>query len=782
MKRIDPRSSSTLAEFEPDLTSRSDPSPDIDADSSLDDPRVLAALEEYMDALESGERPNRDAFLAKHPQIADVLEECLGGMDALRSANSEAIATELDLSDDGGSEWGPGAILGDFRIEREIGRGGMGVVYEAEQISLRRRIALKVLPFAMTLDSRQLQRFKNEARAAAQLHHPGIVPIYAVGSERGVHFHAMQFIEGQTLASAIQMLKQARSRKGTASGSESSPPDWIRTHKVDKPRFHQIVARLGIQAAEALEHAHGCGVVHRDVKPGNILVDAGGHLWIADFGLAQAQWSNDSALTNEGELLGTLRYMSPEQALAKRGLVDHRTDVYSLGVTLYELLTLAPVYDGRDREELLRQIAFDEPREPGRLDPDISADLETIILKAMAKAVEDRYATAKDLAEDLQRFLEHKPILARRPNLWERAAKWSRRHRGAAVGALLFLLLSAVGFASSTVIIIKEHWKTQKAYQAAAKQWKRAEENSRKARQVVDFFAKVSEEELAEWPEAQSVRRKMLEAALDYYQDFINENDFGPVIRKELVASQLHVASILDQIGTPSDARNAMERTRAMVERLGREDPEAGEMLHSLLMIKQMSTTRAIDEIQMLSQESVQQDLGLSADKIEEIEALWSQAAELFRGMRDSQKNGDEGRRMFDDISRRGKALVDSLTKEQERRLQQIMMQQRGPFALADPEVIAALHLTREQVERLETMQLEDHRLMPIRRPPPWIASRKDMDRPQQNGRRLSDRLLGVLDPTQKSLWIELQGKPFQGELRLGPRGGRPPDFPEDRR
>src|SRR5262249_49860596 len=205
--------------------------------------------------------------------------------------------------------------------------------------------------------------------------------------------------------------------------------------------FFRAVAQVGVQAAEALEHAHQLGVVHRDVKPGNLLVDGHGHLWVSDFGLAQFQ--SDVALTATGDVVGTLRYMSPEMALAKRQLVDHRTDIYSLGATLYELLTLQPCFDGRDREELLRQIAFGEPRPPGKLNPGIPPDLEPVVLKAMAKRVEDRYTTAQELADDLRRFLEHRPVLARRPTLLERASKWARRHQPMVATAVVLLLLAA---------------------------------------------------------------------------------------------------------------------------------------------------------------------------------------------------------------------------------------------------------------------------------------------------------------------------------------------------
>ena len=177
--------------------------------------------------------------------------------------------------------------------------------------------------------------------------------------------------------------------------------------------FFRNIARLGVEAAEALDHAHGLGILHRDIKPANLLIDRDGSLWITDFGLAR--FPSDLSLTHTGDMVGTLRYMSPEQALARRGVVDQRTDVYSLGVTLYELLALRPAFDGRDHQELLRQIALDEPTKPRRINPAIPRDLETIVLKAMAKDPSGRYATAQELAADLKRFLDDRPILARRP-------------------------------------------------------------------------------------------------------------------------------------------------------------------------------------------------------------------------------------------------------------------------------------------------------------------------------------------------------------------------------
>jgi tetratricopeptide (TPR) repeat protein len=435
---------------------------------ALDDPRVIQAVEEYQAAWEAGPRPDRQAFLAGHLDIAAVLAQCLDGLEFVHSAAPQLSQSSQGQPSAAVAEIQPEGPLGDFRIVREIGRGGMAVVYEAMQISLGRRVALKVLPFASTLDARQLQRFKNEAQAAAGLHHTNIVPVFATGCERGVHYYAMQFIDGQTVAALISGLRAGPTTSPVSPADEPTGPDLptppvavaSTQPTVREPAFFRMVATLGIQAAEALEHAHQLGIIHRDIKPANLLVEndaplaPAGHgvagegvrLWITDFGLAHCQ--SQSGLTMTGDLVGTLRYMSPEQALAKRVVVDQRTDVYSLGVTLYELLTLEPAFPGSDRQELLRQIAFEEPRTPRRINKAIPVELETIVLKAMEKNPAERYGTAQELADDLERWLKDEPIRARRPTVVQRLRRWSRRHKpvvaGLAAGLLTLLVVGTV--------------------------------------------------------------------------------------------------------------------------------------------------------------------------------------------------------------------------------------------------------------------------------------------------------------------------------------------------
>jgi WD40 repeat protein/serine/threonine protein kinase len=507
----------------------------------LEDPRVVRAVEEYQAALEAGNKPDRGEFLERHAEFAAALAVCLDSLEFVHTAGSQIHNNGADAARGGSaSDIQPEGPLGDFRILREIGRGGMGLVYEAVQISLGRRVALKVLPFAAALDSKQLQRFKNEAQAAAQLHHTNIVPVYGVGCERGLHYYAMQYIEGQTVAALIRELRQRAGLPGGEDGFRKSallgegkakregeakreseaptaypaegrsllkspsadltptgpyapqeeassgilfpaavtnqPTDTALASPAQSPRpsfgvaeFFHTVAHFGIQAAEALEHAHSLGIIHRDIKPANLMVEftlscfggegrrEGLRLWITDFGLAHCQGGCE--LTLSGELLGTLRYMSPEQALAKRMIVDERTDIYSLGVTLYELLTLEPAFAGTDRQEVLRKIAFDDPKPPRRLNKAIPWEMETIVLKAMEKNPDDRYATAQELVDDLGRYLEEKPIRARRPTPLQRARKFARRHRGVTVTTILFtlgLLVTAVAALAVTNSLVRQ--------------------------------------------------------------------------------------------------------------------------------------------------------------------------------------------------------------------------------------------------------------------------------------------------------------------------------------
>jgi serine/threonine-protein kinase len=589
------------------------------ADAVLDDlVEVLTAR------LQAGESVDLDEVACRHPEHVERLRRLLPALVMMANLG-ESSSRELEGLITSGA--GPGAgVLGDFRIVREIGRGGMGIVYEAEQLSLDRRVALKVLPLAATMDGKQLQRFQLEAHAAACLHHTNIVPVHGVGCERGVPFYAMQFIEGRSLAQLIADLRRLEcldaadkpdadlaevststlaaslasgrlpdgarppvdrhagacedEQRGGLARGERLPGPEVRTptprpggelpsgSSIRNHVFIRTAARLGVQVAEALDHAHTSGILHRDIKPANLLLDNQGRLWVTDFGLAQIQ--GHPALTLTGDILGTLRYMSPEQALARRVVIDGRTDIYSLGVTLYELLTLRPAIDGRDRQEILRKIAEEEPVGPRKLNPAVPRDLETILLKAMAKEPSGRYATAKDLADELRRFLEHRPILARRPSPLDRAAKWARRHRplvaSISVATLLFLGLAILVLASTNLRIQEER-------ERADGERERAEASSRKAREVVDrMFTRVAQD-LQHTPRMEKIRRALLEDALEFYQGFLKEKSSDPTVRHETARAYMRVAKILVVLGRSPQALEPWERASALLEGLTAEFP-----------------------------------------------------------------------------------------------------------------------------------------------------------------------------------------------------------------
>lgn len=429
-----------------------------------EDQVVANLLEAVMRMQEAGQQVDIDHLIKEHPLHAQRLRNLLPTLQTLaawghgpvsRSSAVDERRVELPLE---------GHRLGDFQLLQEIGRGGMGTVFEAEQLSMGRKVALKLLPFASLVAGRGLERFRNEVRAAACLNHPHIVPVYSVGEERGIHYYSMQLIRGQSLAALIAELAEPRSEPAIAhdASTRREPVQRQRTWPeldVTSSRYRSAV-RWGIEAASALQHAHDLGVLHRDIKPGNLLLDSDGKLYVTDFGLARI--SSDVGLTRSGDVVGTLRYMAPEQALAKSSVVDQRLDVYGLGVTLYELLTLRPAFMETDRTELLKQIAWQEPPAPSTLCGDVPAELETIVLKAMAKDPADRYATAQQLADDLAACQANRPIAARRPGWHLRITKWMQRNRQLAATMALALAVMVLSLlAGSTAISLA--WFQQRA-------------------------------------------------------------------------------------------------------------------------------------------------------------------------------------------------------------------------------------------------------------------------------------------------------------------------------
>ena len=310
---------------EPSRNGFSSPSAQIEDLSPEQQQRLTEILDDYLRGLEEGDPINVSAVLKRNPDLANTVRSYLSKLDSLRGiASGFQSHGDLEPLISGESGATVGSLkLGAYTITREVGRGGMGIVYEAQHRALHRRVALKLLPLASMLDSRQISRFKNESNAAAQLQHDHIVPVYDVGIERGIHYYAMQFVDGKTV--------------------EASIPEWSDADPMVRYRRAVFTAS---RVADALHCAHECGIIHRDIKPSNLILDKSGKVWVTDFGLARCQ--NEHSLTVSGDLVGTMRYMSPEQAAGRMERVDHRTDIYSLGATLYEMLTGVAAIEGED--------------------------------------------------------------------------------------------------------------------------------------------------------------------------------------------------------------------------------------------------------------------------------------------------------------------------------------------------------------------------------------------------------------------------------------------------
>jgi serine/threonine protein kinase len=507
---------------------------------------VALAADEYLEQLGRGEAPDVRDYTRRYPQVASILPQVLPTLRMIQALAPDAeTQTPLPLETD---------LLGEYRLLREIGRGGMGVVYEAEQIPLGRRVALKLLPMTTLSNAKQLARFQIETQVAAALHHPHIVPIFGVGCDHGVHYYAMQLVEGHSLADLIREWKQLPVNDNAV---EIAPPSNVRNRLTPYQ-----VARLTRQAAEALDHAHTLGVLHRDVKPANLLVDEHAHLWVTDFGLARFQGTGD--LTNSGDMPGTLRYMSPEQVTGGR-ILDPRTDVYSLGATLYELLTSQPAFGGRTQQQLIHQITSSEPVPPRKLEPSIPRDLETIVARAMAKEPEHRYATAQALADDLGRFLDDQPICARPTALPERVARWSQRHWKTTAIAATLSLVTALALTAG----IAQLWKQQRLTHSALQKAQEAELRERAALSFT-FTAsdQIAERALSMLAVPASVRppdeleknREFCRKALRYYEEIAIRYTDGPGMQAIAAAAHHRVGFIRAILGEPQ-AEAALRRS-----------------------------------------------------------------------------------------------------------------------------------------------------------------------------------------------------------------------------
>lgn len=722
---------------------------------------VEVLAEEFLQRRRRGEPVSMEEYAQRHPEWADRIREVFSTalwLEEFREAGgqmehgglargeepSAANAEQPSLEISSGSETLPFCRLGDFRIIREIGRGGMGVVYEAEQESLGRRVAVKMLPSIHLSSPSAVRRFRREAKAAARLHHTNIIPVFGVGEQDGIHYYVMQYIRGVSLDEALQELsfrvlgtpssastvgaekeigkresKQPASaeaepslakiavehkspreelkglvelllaggfapsaglslqtKKTTESsgswpimqaagggasragleesreadsggGSATSPAPACQAPpgqplvtesagKLDQPirlgaGYWRSVAGIGLQVANALHYAHQQGAFHRDIKPGNLILDAEGRVWVADFGLAKLL--DQEEMTRSGDVVGTLRYMAPEQW---EGRADARTDVYGLGLTLYEMLVLRPAFDETDRARLIRQVMEEEPAPPRRLQPEVPRDLETIVLKAIARQPEHRYQTAAELAEDLERFLEDRPVRARRVSAMERLWRWCRRNKlvaalsAAVVGLLATVaVVASVGYIRTSAALRRESFQRAQAEtarkladaertraeqqrQKAENEYVRAEANLRLAIQAFEdiFHRLVSEPVFQPHPPAREESEGEEEGAeepwevygwtsiltekdaavvqtmLAFYDRFAQQNADNRTLQRETAQAYRRMGEIYLRLGNYEEAEKALRKAQTTYARIALDAKPPGQLLVEQAMVE----------------------------------------------------------------------------------------------------------------------------------------------------------------------------------------------------
>lgn len=693
------------------------PTPDAFA-ADAEEPDLEALSERFVEDFRAGRSPSVDEYAERFPEFAEEIRDLFPALLLLEKGSAgDALSSLSQGASRQGFAFSGLERLKNYRIVREIGRGGMGVVYEAWDETLERVVALKVMKIFPGEEEQATKRFQREAKTAARLHHTNIVPVFDSDVLDDKFFYVMQLVDGVNLEQFLRMKEAeaseslaADSENGSANGSASRrrssdsgssveksfaadvdsfaettplPPNFTpseteipaeepasepsseaprngffarradakrrrserretinpsafgdRFPAASKPllsvciaesNYYQRVCDVVIQAAQGLDYAHRHDVVHRDIKPSNLVVDDDGVVWITDFGLAKSTTEND--LTRQGQLVGTLRYLAPE---ALEGEFSPLSDIYSLGLTLYELLTFTPAFDETNYSKLLAQVAEGRPTRPRKINPKIPLDLETIVLKAIEPTPEKRYASAGELADDLQRFLDDRPIRARRVGFVERVWRWGKRNR--LVAGLLFsiIVLIAIIFAG----ISNGYVKARALVRAKEAESKRAQKNLDLALAAFDdVFASLGDAAAVDFnflndaeslgvptddPSISEKEARVLENLLEFYDGFVAENENEPTLLLKSARARVRVGTILKLLGRSrnSDAfPKALELYRRAL------DFAADETERAQIALEKANVVRAAYETAPLENRLVE-FLPLCAESLAELKTI----------------------------------------------------------------------------------------------------------------------------------------------------------------
>lgn len=581
-------------------------------------------VERFTEEVRAGNNPDVSQWVGEYPDLSDELSDLLSSVAIIEGLKNFSPTTSQPQSRFADVEIPD--YLGEYKIVREIGRGGMGIVLEAVHETLGRRVAIKVMvPGAMTTPI-HLERFQREAVAAASLHHTNIVSVFGAGEDQGFHFYVMEFVDGQSIS---QMLKNHTSEnqetsefrltsssgsaretdagEGQKSGLQYSPHPVETTVATLGPQRYKWVAEIGVQIADALAYAHEKEILHRDIKPANLVLDANDTVWLTDFGLAKSIQGgiDQTVVTKTGDILGTPQYMAPESF---SGNYDCRSETYCLGLTLYELATLKPAFANASTPEVIRAVTAASPTAPRKVDPQLPADLSTVIEKAIAKEPGRRYQTAAELRDDLRAFVEDRPITARRTTMLGQFVRFSRRNPLAAslMGLLLLTLglltaTAAVGYLATSsalddlrekqISLQEEQVATQQALQLAESQFQRAETNVDVALEAFDqvFRQLISrgtgrsgDLDIDGFQQIAGIERaiteddaQFVEELLEFYHRLAIDSEHNSDFRSESATASRRIANVYRLVSENEKSLEAYSRAIETFEELAEEQPES---------------------------------------------------------------------------------------------------------------------------------------------------------------------------------------------------------------